>query len=147
MSLPFILEGSSVPPSLRPSLTHTLSLSLFLSDQPSFSLSPSLLQDLCTFNFMTGRNGSSSSFVETVAGFTAGIVSTLCLHPLDLVKTRLQGTTDDLSPPHTISSCWLTATPIQLQSIGHHHLGLAVPYGSSAISSSMRVAVLPFIGV
>lgn len=41
---------------------------------------------------MTGQNGLSSSFVETVAGFTAGIVSTLCLHPLDLVKTRLQGT-------------------------------------------------------
>jgi hypothetical protein len=40
---------------------------------------------------MTGQDGISSSFVETVAGFTAGIVSTLCLHPLDLVKTRLQG--------------------------------------------------------
>ncbi|KAF9892191.1 hypothetical protein FE257_002597 [Aspergillus nanangensis] len=39
---------------------------------------------------MTGQDGLSSSFVETVAGFTAGIVSTLCLHPLDLVKTRLQ---------------------------------------------------------
>ncbi|KAB8069791.1 mitochondrial carrier [Aspergillus leporis] len=39
---------------------------------------------------MTGQDGISSSFVETVAGFTAGIVSTLCLHPLDLVKTRLQ---------------------------------------------------------
>lgn len=40
---------------------------------------------------MTGQDGLSPSFVETVAGFTAGIVSTLCLHPLDLVKTRLQG--------------------------------------------------------
>ncbi|KAF7591963.1 hypothetical protein BBP40_000810 [Aspergillus hancockii] len=39
---------------------------------------------------MTGQDGLSSSFVETVAGFTAGIVSTLCLHPLDLIKTRLQ---------------------------------------------------------
>ncbi|ODM20466.1 hypothetical protein SI65_03519 [Aspergillus cristatus] len=39
---------------------------------------------------MTGQDGLSPSFVETVAGFTAGIVSTLCLHPLDLVKTRLQ---------------------------------------------------------
>ncbi|KAL5366509.1 mitochondrial carrier [Aspergillus floccosus] len=39
---------------------------------------------------MTGQDGISSSFVETVAGFTAGIVSTLCLHPLDLIKTRLQ---------------------------------------------------------
>ncbi|KAJ5127516.1 hypothetical protein N7448_008295 [Penicillium atrosanguineum] len=38
---------------------------------------------------MTGH-GLSSSFVETVAGFTAGIATTLSLHPLDLVKTRLQ---------------------------------------------------------
>ncbi|GIJ89880.1 hypothetical protein Asppvi_008826 [Aspergillus pseudoviridinutans] len=39
---------------------------------------------------MTIKDGLSSSFVETIAGFTAGIVSTLCLHPLDLLKTRLQ---------------------------------------------------------
>ncbi|KAJ5675883.1 hypothetical protein N7462_008780 [Penicillium macrosclerotiorum] len=39
---------------------------------------------------MTDKNGLPSSFVETVAGFTAGVASTLCLHPLDLVKTRLQ---------------------------------------------------------
>lgn len=40
---------------------------------------------------MTGQDGLSPSFVETIAGFTAGIASTLSLHPLDLVKTRLQG--------------------------------------------------------
>ncbi|KAJ5358562.1 uncharacterized protein N7496_010975 [Penicillium cataractarum] len=39
---------------------------------------------------MTGKDGLSSSVVETVAGFTAGVASTLCVHPLDLVKTRLQ---------------------------------------------------------
>ncbi|KAJ5966025.1 hypothetical protein N7481_012739 [Penicillium waksmanii] len=39
---------------------------------------------------MTGQNGLSSSVVETVAGFTAGIASTISLHPLDLVKIRLQ---------------------------------------------------------
>lgn len=38
--------------------------------QPSVSISPSL--------------------VESVAGFTAGIVSTLVVHPFDVVKTRLQ---------------------------------------------------------
>jgi solute carrier family 25 folate transporter 32 len=38
--------------------------------QPSVSLSPSL--------------------VESVAGFTAGLVSTLVVHPFDVVKTRLQ---------------------------------------------------------
>lgn len=40
---------------------------------------------------MTPQDGLSPSIVETVAGFTAGIVSTLSLHPLDLIKTRLQG--------------------------------------------------------
>ncbi|KAL3483567.1 mitochondrial carrier [Aspergillus germanicus] len=39
---------------------------------------------------MTGKDGLSSSVVETIAGFTAGIATTLSLHPLDLIKTRLQ---------------------------------------------------------
>ena len=29
--------------------------------------------------------------IETVAGFTAGAVTTVVVHPLDLIKTRLQG--------------------------------------------------------
>jgi len=32
----------------------------------------------------------SPSLVESVAGFTAGLVSTLAVHPFDVVKTRLQ---------------------------------------------------------
>ena len=40
---------------------------------------------------MTNNNALSTPVVETVAGFTAGVISTLCLHPLDLIKTRLQG--------------------------------------------------------
>lgn len=41
---------------------------------------------------MSQRNASSTSIIETVAGLTAGVVSTLTLHPLDLIKTRLQST-------------------------------------------------------
>ncbi|KAJ5715036.1 mitochondrial carrier [Penicillium malachiteum] len=51
---------------------------------------------------MKGQDGLSSSFVETIAGFTAGVVTTLCLHPLDLVKTRLQ--VDRTSTSHFGSS-------------------------------------------
>ncbi|KAH0355854.1 hypothetical protein KCU83_g1544, partial [Aureobasidium melanogenum] len=34
--------------------------------------------------------GLSPSLIETVAGFSAGIISTLVVHPFDVVKTRLQ---------------------------------------------------------
>lgn len=40
---------------------------------------------------MTDKNAFSPSVVEAIAGFTAGVISTLCFHPLDLIKTRLQG--------------------------------------------------------
>jgi hypothetical protein len=35
--------------------------------------------------------GLSPSLIETLAGFSAGIISTLVVHPFDVVKTRLQG--------------------------------------------------------
>jgi hypothetical protein len=31
------------------------------------------------------------AFVETAAGLSAGAAATLLLHPLDIIKTRLQG--------------------------------------------------------
>jgi solute carrier family 25 (mitochondrial folate transporter), member 32 len=42
---------------------------------------------------LEGRQPSvaiSPSLVESIAGFTAGVVSTLVVHPFDVVKTRLQ---------------------------------------------------------
>lgn len=36
--------------------------------------------------------GLPSMVVETVSGLTAGLLSTICVHPLDLIKTRLQST-------------------------------------------------------
>lgn len=38
----------------------------------------------------------SPSVVESTAGFSAGIVSTLAVHPFDVVKTRLQSMTGPL---------------------------------------------------
>ena len=29
--------------------------------------------------------------IESIAGFTAGVVTTIVVHPLDVTKTRLQG--------------------------------------------------------
>lgn len=46
----------------------------------------------------TGRNnglgqgfGLPSAAIETISGLSAGFLSTLVCHPLDLIKTRLQG--------------------------------------------------------
>jgi solute carrier family 25 (mitochondrial folate transporter), member 32 len=42
---------------------------------------------------MTQNNaGLSPALVETVAGLMAGSVATLLVHPLDIVKTRMQST-------------------------------------------------------
>jgi primary-amine oxidase len=41
----------------------------------------------------------SSSVIETVAGFSAGVVSCLAAHPLDLLKNRLQLNTQTRSRP------------------------------------------------
>ncbi|PYH48293.1 putative mitochondrial folate carrier protein Flx1 [Aspergillus saccharolyticus JOP 1030-1] len=69
---------------------------------------------------MTAKDGLSSSFVETVAGLTAGVVSTLSLHPLDLIKTRLQ--VDPTSAPRGHGSLRL------VQGIFQHEGGLSAFY-------------------
>jgi len=44
-----------------------------------------------SFSMKERQNGIPSVLVETIAGLTAGFLSTLVAHPLDLVKVRLQG--------------------------------------------------------
>ena len=39
--------------------------------------------------------------IESIAGFVAGVASTLVAHPLDLIKTRLQGTIRLMSSCHS----------------------------------------------
>ena len=50
------------------------------------------LHDLLFF-LMNNKNALSQPLVESVAGFVAGVASTLVAHPLDILKTRLQGMT------------------------------------------------------
>ena len=47
---------------------------------------------------MSNNNALPPSLVETIAGLTAGVVTTLVVHPLDIIKTRLQGK-QPLPPP------------------------------------------------
>lgn len=51
----------------------------------------------------------SPSLIESTAGFTAGIVSTLVAHPFDVVKTRLQGTSHGV--PEFLLSAIYTESP------------------------------------
>lgn len=41
----------------------------------------------------------SPALVETIAGLSAGTVSTLAVHPLDVIKTRLQSSYPSSSLP------------------------------------------------
>ena len=38
------------------------------------------------------HGGVSPAVIESIAGLSAGTVSTLVVHPLDIVKTRMQST-------------------------------------------------------
>ncbi|GAH66791.1 unnamed protein product, partial [marine sediment metagenome] len=40
----------------------------------------------------TRHAGLSPAAVESIAGLSAGVISTLVVHPLDIVKTRMQRT-------------------------------------------------------
>ena len=40
---------------------------------------------------MTETHNHTYPLIESIAGFAAGITSTLVSHPLDVIKTRLQG--------------------------------------------------------
>jgi Mitochondrial carrier protein len=46
----------------------------------------------CPFHESMNNNHArlSPALVETIAGLTAGVASTLAAHPLDVIKTRLQ---------------------------------------------------------
>lgn len=61
-----------------------------------------------------GRQNSSPnispSLVESVAGFSAGIVSTLAVHPFDVVKTRLQSN----GIPQSCKFSWVLTRAVNL---------------------------------
>lgn len=44
--------------------------------------------------------GLSPAVIESIAGLSAGTVATLVVHPLDIVKTRMQSVSRYLSLPN-----------------------------------------------
>ena len=79
---------------------------------------PPLSQDAKT-------NGLSPSLIESAAGFTAGSVSTLAVHPFDIVKTRLQIESTSRSRP---GSSWRVMRKIAAEGLqpGTGHGGQGV---------------------
>ncbi|KAF3356445.1 hypothetical protein VdG1_03725 [Verticillium dahliae VDG1] len=55
---------------------------------------------------MSDRNdaGLSPAVVESIAGLSAGSVATLVVHPLDIVKTRMQIHRSSTAPKHTLTT-------------------------------------------
>lgn len=60
---------------------------------------PPVEQDAIRRNASAPRTPLSASLIESVAGFSAGVVSCLAAHPLDLLKNRLQLNTQTRSRP------------------------------------------------
>ena len=59
---------------------------------------------------MRGLGAAHESFVEASAGLTAGLAATLVAHPLELVKTRLQGEDTETAQKNPLTIAKLTET-------------------------------------
>ena len=82
---------------------------LELQRHPSFKLQASQ-HDKAHASFMNDNHARlSPALVETIAGLAAGTISTLAVHPLDVIKTRLQST----SPPQPLSTNTNFPSPTQ----------------------------------
>ncbi|TVY50576.1 Mitochondrial FAD carrier protein FLX1 [Lachnellula cervina] len=93
--LPLILYLGYTRSEPRPSLISRLGklalTSSFNGDIPLFQPSTISQHDTLDIPLMTDNHARfSPALVETIAGLSAGTISTLAVHPLDVIKTRLQ---------------------------------------------------------
>lgn len=87
----------------------------------------------------------SPSLVESVAGFSAGVISTLAVHPFDIVKTRLQIDQNERSRP---GGSWQVMRRITREARGEvaagaRGTGLAVGGDSVAVVRAFYRGLMP----
>jgi len=66
--------------------------------------------------------GLSPATIESIAGLSAGTVSTLTVHPLDVVKTRMQSRSLLYMKPIYLTTLQSTAVQLLVQSVQRRYL-------------------------
>lgn len=66
--------------------------------------------------------GLSPATIESIAGLSAGTVSTLTVHPLDVVKTRMQSRSLLYMKPIYLTILQSTAVQLLVQSVQRRYL-------------------------
>jgi hypothetical protein len=90
--------ASAASANIAPQLRHRQINFQAAPPAPFVHLQPPSHEHLHTLRMNENHARLSPALVETCAGLSAGAISTLVVHPLDIIKTRLQSTPRPPSP-------------------------------------------------